>query len=120
MSKSLGKVLSSATSAPRSSLFGWGDKTIRLTDGAFWSQFLGRESSSGKKVTVDKAMKLSAVWACVRLISTSVAGLPLGVYERKADGSRVDARSFPLYDVVQNSPNDDMTAFQFWQAMVAS
>ncbi|WP_400642706.1 phage portal protein [Pseudomonas aeruginosa] len=120
MSKSLGKVLSSATSAPRSSLFGWGDKTIRLTDGAFWSQFLGRESSSGKKVTVDKAMKLSAVWACVRLISTSVAGLPLGVYERKADGSRVDARSFPLYDVVHNSPNDDMTAFQFWQAMVAS
>ncbi|SFY16441.1 phage portal protein, HK97 family [Azotobacter vinelandii] len=44
----------------------------------------------------------------------------MGVYERKADGSREDARSFPLYDVVHTSPSDDMTAFQFWQAMVSS
>ncbi|MBG7550652.1 phage portal protein [Pseudomonas aeruginosa] len=120
MSKSLVQVLNRAAKAPRASLLGWAGKTIRLTDGDFWTQMLGRTSSSGKPVTVDSAMRLSAVWACVRLISTSVAGLPMGVYERKADGSREDARSLPLYDIVHTSPNDDMTAFQFWQAMVSS
>ncbi|WP_426248528.1 phage portal protein, partial [Pseudomonas sp. TWR3-1-1] len=81
---------------------------------------LGNTSSSGKTVTIDSAMHLSAVWACVRIISTSVAGLPLGVFKREADGGRVDARDFALYDVIHNSPNEDMTAFQFWQAVVAS
>nr|WP_152739786.1 MULTISPECIES: phage portal protein [unclassified Pseudomonas] len=93
---------------------------IKLTDGGFWSGFLGTQSSSGKTVTVDSALHLSAVWSCVRIISTSVAGLPLGVYRRMSDGGREDARSFSLYDVIHNSPNEDMTAFQFWQAVVAS
>lgn len=53
-------------------------------------------------------------------ISTSVAGLPLGVYQRGADGGRKDARDFAIYDVIHNSPNEDMTAFQFWQAMVSA
>ncbi|NGR09388.1 phage portal protein [bacterium SGD-2] len=65
-------------------------------------------------------MRLSAVWACVRLISTSVAGLPLGLYKRLPDGSRDDARDHPVYDIIHVSPNDDMTAFQSWQAAVAS
>ncbi|NYT25387.1 phage portal protein [Alcaligenaceae bacterium] len=65
-------------------------------------------------------MRLSAVWACVRLISTSVAGLPLGLYKRLPDGSRDDARDHPVYDIIHFSPNDDMTAFQSWQAGVAS
>ncbi|MCY1333640.1 phage portal protein, HK97 family [compost metagenome] len=120
MSKSLAQVLARAAKSPRASLLGWTGKTIRLTDGDFWAQVFGRTSSSGKPVTVDSAMRLSAVWACVRIISNSVAGLPMGVYERKPDGSREDARTFGLYDVVHTSPNDDMTAFQFWQAMVSS
>ena len=95
-------------------------KAIKLTDSEFWGNFLGNTSSSGKTVTIDSAMHLSAVWSCVRIISTSVAGLPLGVYKRESDGGRIDARDFSLYDVIHNSPNEDMTAFQFWQAVVAS
>ena len=95
-------------------------KAIKLTDSEFWGNFLGNTSSSGKTVTIDSAMHLSAVWSCVRIISTSVAGLPLGVYKREGDGGRIDARDFSLYDVIHNSPNEDMTAFQFWQAVVAS
>lgn len=119
MSKSLLGALDASAKKPSAGIGGWHGKAIRLTDGAFWSQFFGGRGA-GKPVTVNAAMRLSAVWACVRIISTSVAGLPLGVYERKADGSRDDARSLPVYDIVHTSPNDDMTAFQFWQAMVAS
>lgn len=120
MSKTLAAVLVRSATKPRASLGEWLGKVIKLTDGGFWSGFLGTQSSSGKTVTVDSALHLSAVWSCVRIISTSVAGLPLGVYRRMSDGGREDARSFSLYDVIHNSPNEDMTAFQFWQAVVAS
>lgn len=114
-------VISRSAANPSASLLsGWSGKSIKLTDGSFWSQFLGFSSTSGASVTVNKAMQLSAVWACVRLISTSVAGLPFSVYRRKADGSRESANTFNLYDIIHNSPNEDMTAFQFWQAVVAS
>lgn len=98
----------------------WHNRPIRLTDGAFWSSWFGGLSASGRTVGVNDAMKLSAVWSCVRLVSTSVAGLPLGLYKRKLDGSREDARLHPLYSVIHVSPNADMTPMQFWQAMVAA
>lgn len=124
MTKSLSAVLGRAARKPSASLGHtlneWLGKQIGLGDGSFWGQFLGNTSSSGKNVTVDNAMQLSAVWSCVRIISTSVAGLPMGVYKREADGGRKDARDFGIYDIVHTSPNEDMTAFQFWQAMVAA
>ncbi|VVN10308.1 phage portal protein [Pseudomonas fluorescens] len=120
MTKSLSAVIGRSARKPSASLGEWFGKSIKLSDGGFWGQFLGGQSSSGKTVTVDNAMQLSAVWSCVRIISTSVAGLPLGVYRRELDGGRSDARDFPIYDVIHTSPNEDMTAFQFWQAMVAA
>ena len=120
MTKSISAVLGRAARKPSASLGEWIGKSIKLSDGGFWGQFLGGHSSSGKRVTVDNAMQLSAVWSCVRIISTSVAGLPMGVYQREADGGRKDARDTLLYDIVHTSPNEDMTAFQFWQAMVAA
>lgn len=120
MIKTLSQALGTAAAKPSASMSSWLGKSIRLSDGGFWSAFLGVQSSSGKSVTVDKAMRLSAVWACVRIISTSVAGLPLSIYRRLPDGGRETARDFPLYDVVHNSPNEDMAAFHFWQAVVAS
>ncbi|MFT0533938.1 phage portal protein [Castellaniella hirudinis] len=98
----------------------WHNAPIRLTDGGFWSSWLGGASSSGRAVGVNDAMKLSAVWACVRLVSMSVAGLPIGVYKRKSDGGRESANDHPLYALVHVSPNEDMTPMQFWQAMVAA
>lgn len=120
MIKTLSQALGTAAAKPSASMSSWLGKSIRLSDGGFWSAFLGAQSSSGKAVTVDKAMRLSAVWACVRIISTSVASLPLSIYRRLPDGGRETARDFPLYDVVHNSPNEDMAAFHFWQAVVAS
>ena len=120
MTKSISAVLGRAARKPSASLGEWIGKSIKLSDDGFWGQFLGSHSSSGKRVTVDNAMQLSAVWSCVRIISTSVAGLPMGVYQREADGGRKDARDTLLYDIVHTSPNEDMTAFQFWQAMVAA
>lgn len=120
MGKSLMQALVTSAQRPAASLGEWVGKPIRLSDGGFWSSYFGSQSSSGKTVNVDNAMRLSTVWACVRIISMSVAGLPLNIYRRKPDGSRETARDFSLYDVVHTSPNEDTTAFHFWQSVVAS
>ena len=120
MGKSLMQALVTSAQRPSASLGDWVGKSIRLSDGGFWGAYFGSQSSSGKTVTIDNAMRLSTVWACVRIISMSVAGLPLNIYRRKADGSRETARDFSLYDVVHTSPNEDTTAFHFWQSVVAS
>lgn len=92
---------------------------VTLTDTEFWNEFFGA-SSSGKVVTVDKALQLSAVWACVRLISETVSTLPLKLYQKLPDGSRVLAKNHPLYQLLCVEPNKDQTVSEFILFIVAS
>ncbi|ATA23527.1 phage portal protein [Brenneria goodwinii] len=102
----------------KSAISRWLGIPIALTDGEFWSAFYGAESAAGKTVTVDKALQLSAVWSCVRLLSETIATLPVGFYERTADG-RQSANDHPLYELLHNQPNADMTAVEFWEMIMA-
>lgn len=104
----------------KSTVLKWLGVPIALTDSGFWSAFGGNGSFNGKSVTVDSALQLSTVWACVRLISETISTLPLGFYETMPDGSRRSATDHPLYELLHNQPNADMTAVQFWQAVIAS
>lgn len=79
----------------------------------------GRGSPSGKTVTVDTALQLAAVWACVQLISQTIATLPFMVFSQDAAGNRTVASDHPLYVLLHDQPNADMTAVEFWEAMVA-
>lgn len=100
----------------KSAVLRWLGAPISLTDGDFWGAWKG----GGKALTVDAALQLSTVWACVRLISETISTLPLGFYEKLPDGSRVAATAHPLYELLHNQPNADMTAVQFWEAVIAS
>lgn len=77
------------------------------------------ESETGVLVTAKTAMQLDAVWSCVRLISETIATLPLSMYERTPSGKRL-ASSHPLHFVIHDQPNIDCTASVFWEAKVAS
>lgn len=103
----------------RSALLNWLGVPIELTTGTFWQEWMGM-SSSGKVVSTDKAIHLSAVWACVRLLSESVSTLPLKIYERQKDGSRKPATSHPAYQVLCRRPNMEMTPSRFMLMLVAS
>ncbi|HCQ7757886.1 TPA: phage portal protein, partial [Citrobacter sedlakii] len=89
------------------------------TTGTFWEEWFGM-SSSGKVVTADKAIQLSAVWACVRLLSESISTLPLKIYVRQPDGSRKAATDHPAYSVLCRRPNSEMTPSRFMLMVVAS
>jgi len=103
----------------KSSLLKWLGVPISMTDGSFWSAW-AEHSFTGKRVTVNSALQLATVWACVRLISETIATLPIGFYERMLDGSRRAATEHPVYDLLHSQPNADMTAVQFWEAIIAS
>ncbi|YCI80352.1 phage portal protein [Enterobacteriaceae bacterium] len=103
----------------KSALLNWLGVPIGLTTGTFWQEWMGM-SSSGKVVSADKAIHLSAVWACVRLLSESVSTLPLKVYERQPDGSRKPATNHPAYKVLCRRPNPEMTPSRFMLMLVAS
>lgn len=75
-------------------------------------------SGSGKSVTAQTAIQLSTVYACVRVISETVASLPLGVYEATNDGN-LKAGDHPLYRLIHDEPNAEMTSFVFREVMLA-
>ncbi|UJJ76674.1 phage portal protein [Klebsiella pneumoniae] len=103
----------------KSALLNWLGVPISLTTGEFWREWYGT-SSSGKVVTADKVIRLSAVWACVRLLSESISTLPLKIYERQADGSRKLAQNNPAYQILCRRPNPEMTPSRFMLMIVAS
>lgn len=82
-----------------------------VTDG--WMESLGSGATlSGVSVTPTSSLQTSAVLACVRVITESVATLPLLVYERLAEGKQ-RAHEHPLYNLLRYEPNPEMTAFEF-------
>ncbi|MFU9002750.1 phage portal protein [Proteus sp. TSJ240517] len=103
----------------KSTLLSWLGVPISLTSGEFWQEWSGT-SSSGKVVTADKAMQLSAVWACVRLLSESISTLPIKIYKSESDGSRSLAKEHPIYRLLCKQPNFEMTPSRFMLMVVAS
>lgn len=93
-------------------------RRLLLSDPAGWS-VAGGDSYAGKAVTPNSALQLATVWACVRLLAETVATLPLGVYERGASGGKAPARDHPLYALLHDQPNADMSACEFWECMIA-
>jgi HK97 family phage portal protein len=77
------------------------------------------DNDAGVEVTARSVMQLDAAWSCVRLISETIATLPLSMFERAAGGKRL-APQHALHFVIHDQPNSDSTASVFWEAMVAS
>jgi len=73
---------------------------------------------SGVRVTPEVALQCSAFLACVRVISESVASLPLHLYERQGN-DRIRAEGSPLYRLLHQQPNGWQTAFEFREQMTA-
>ena len=88
-----------------------------LQDASWWGNVGG--TVSGISVGPETALRLSTVWACVGLLADTVASLPLIVYRNLPnDMGKERARSHPLYQVLHSQPNNNHTAFEFWQMMM--
>lgn len=97
----------------------WRGKKITLADGGFWSSFFGDgQSWSGESVGQKEAMMLSAWYAGTKLISQTVATLPITLYRRDGQGNRKPDFDNPLHELLHDSPNADLTAVEYWEGVV--
>lgn len=87
--------------------------SYRFSQGPFW---FGR-STAGKAVTEFSAMQTTAVYACVRILAESIAGLPLHVYAYKGNGKE-RVPQHPLSYLLHDAPNSEMTSFVFRETLM--
>jgi len=74
-------------------------------------------TSSGMKVSADHAMRLAAVYACVRILSETMASLPITVYRQRSDGGKDKDTSHWLYRLLAKHPNRFQNPFE-WREML--
>ncbi len=79
--------------------------------------FLFGRSISGQTVNEFSALRVSAVYACVRILAESIAALPLHVYEYR-DGGKERVPKHPLYFLLHDAPNHEMTSFIFRETLM--
>ena len=79
----------------------------------------GAETVAGVKVNHETALRLSAVYACVRVIAETVGSLPLHVYERLEPRGKQRLYDHPVTTLVHDAPNQYMTAMGFWETLVS-
>ena len=100
-----------------SGLFRSRDKPQDRTTGSGYAFYFG-STTSGKAVTERSAMQMTAVYSCVRILAEAVAGLPLHLYRYKEDGGKEKALDHPLYLLLHDEPNPEMSSFVFRETLM--
>lgn len=101
-----------------SNIFRSRDKPTNATSGSAYNFFLGY-SVSGKRVDERTSMQMTAVYACVRILSEAIACLPLHLYKYNESGGKEKAVKHPLYFLVHDEPNPEMTSFIFRETIMS-
>ena len=76
--------------------------------------FMAAKAGTGEYVTVERSLRLDSVFAAVRLRSDAVGALPLKTYQRQRGGGRIEAWFEPVYRLLHDEPNPEMTAMALW------
>ena len=100
-----------------SGLFRSRDKPQNRTAGSSYTFYMGG-TTSGKAVTERSAMQMTAVYSCVRILAEAVAGLPLHVYRYNDNGGKEKALDHPLYRLLHDEPNPEMSSFVFRETLM--
>lgn len=82
-----------------------------------WLDDIGRMTTSGERVTESNALTLSVYFACARNIAEDIGKLPLILYRRSGE-NKERASDEPLYKLLRYSPNEAMSAMNFWQTLI--
>jgi len=78
----------------------------------------GNRSYTGVSVTEEKALQVAACYACVRILSTTFAALPLHLVRKQGDKT-LKAKDHPLYEILHIMPNDEMVSYNHRQMIMS-
>jgi len=104
------------------------DKARLLFSNSSWDDYI-RAFISGNdipmnpnniNITSETAMKYTAVFACVRVLSETLAGMPILLYKKTEGGDRKPSTDLLVYDVLHSAPNEEMSPFSFKEACMIS
>ena len=100
-----------------SGLFRTRDAPQNRTSGSTYSFLMG-SSTSGKRVNERTSMQMTAVYSCVRILSEAIASLPLNTYCYTDTEGKEKAISQPLYHLLHDEPNPEMSSFIFRETLM--
>lgn len=100
-------------------------RSLAVLKRSFWSEATTwqptwgyQRTAAGVAVTPHTALGLTAAYAAINVLSTDTASPPIGVFRRRSDGGRDEARDHPLHEVLNVSPDGERTAMRFRQALM--
>ncbi|MDP0489294.1 MAG: phage portal protein [Fusobacterium sp. JB020] len=93
------------------------DKPKNSINGSSFNFLFGR-TTSGKPVNERTSMQMTAVYSCVRILSEAIAGLPLHLYSYGENNNTLKAVEHPLYFLLHDEPNPEMTSFIFRETLM--
>ncbi len=79
---------------------------------------IGQTTYTGVAVNEKTAMQTTAVYACVRILAETIASLPFPVYRRLSGGGKARAPDHPLYSILHDVANEEMTSFTLRETMM--
>lgn len=100
-----------------SGLFKSRDKPTNSTTGSAYRFSFGG-TTAGKPVNERSSMQMTAVYSCVRILAEAVAGLPIHLYQYTDTGGKEKAIKHPLYFLLHDEPNPEMTSFVFRETLM--
>jgi len=100
-----------------SKIFKARDKPSDYYTGSNYTYLFG-PTTSGKSVNEFTAMQTTAVYSCVRILSEALASLPLHIYRYK-EGGKERVYDHPLYHILHDEPNSEMTSFVFRETLMS-
>lgn len=98
-------------------MFNSRDKPKNYLPDSSYNVLFGR-TTSGKNVNERAAMQVTAVYACVRILSEAIAGLPLHTYKYQKDGVKGKTINHILYHLLHDEPNLEITSFVFHEILI--
>ncbi len=103
-------------------IFGKISNRANMTDYPYGNNgglFGGIPTKAGTDISEFNAMQLAVVWCCIKILAEDSASLPLHLYRKLKGGGKERATDHPLYYLLHDQPNPEMTAFSFREAYMA-
>lgn len=97
--------------------FGYG-KNLDPERPSTWPGFFGNSKIGGINVTPESSLGFSAIYACVKLISESIASLPKNIYNKTETGKEINREHDQFY-LFKATVNGYTTAFTFFRSLIA-
>jgi HK97 family phage portal protein len=81
----------------------------------FGQTILGGTFGSSTSVSKEQALRVAAVWSCVRVLSETIASLPISLYEKDKNNNKIKLNNNPLNKLVGEQPSGIYNSFMFFE-----